>query len=540
MDRYRISGFCSAPVIPQPIAPEVPMGKRFAARLLPLALFITVPFVLILFASLRSGPVNAASGGGFVEEFTGSPSTPTPWNPPNWDVLVHDASRPWSDQQIQPMPAMHGPDCSGPPNTHTVSSYNDTVYQCKDHLMTALFEPGYAVTALTPNQQVDFSQNATIAWDMSTLRTSSRDWVDFWITPFDDNLPTPDFNWLQQLQGTPKRSIHIYQNDDNTFSVDIINNFTATTYPGIFNTSYDTVLTEDAARRDHFELKLTPNHITFAMPAYGLTMIDTTIPTLDWTRGIVQLEHHSYNPQKDCNNMPAAIGAICKPNTWHWDNFTINPAIAFTMDKATTRYADANHNTITLTTPAPPNAKLRFIAQATTATPIETSYDNGTTWQPAQRQHTERLTEENAQPYWTPIPTGTTTIKFRGTNWYAGPWSITNPTIWTDNTPPTTPPIPTTPTTTTPPPTSRPSATTSTTPPTTPPPTSRPPTTTSTTPPTTPPTTRPPAPTTTTSPRTTPTTTRPRRRPVSKVAPTTLPMVIFDEPPTTLPVVVFG
>ena len=512
------------------------MGKRFAVRLLPLALFIAVPFGVILFVSLRSGPVSASSGVGFVEGFTGAPVTPKPWNPPNWDVIVHDSSRPWSDQQIEPMAAMHGPDCAGPPATHIVSSYDDAVYQCKDHLMTALFEPGYAVTALTPNQQVDFSQEtATIAWDMSTLRTSTRDWVDFWITPFDDNLPTPNFNWLHQLQGTPKRSIHVYQNGDNTFSVDVINNFIATTYPGIWNTSYDTVLTEDAARRDHFELKLTPNHITFALPAYGLTMIDTAIPTLDWTRGIVQVEHHSYNPQKECNNMPAAIGAICKPNTWHWDNFTINPAIPFTMDKATTRYADTNNNTITLTTPTPPNAKLRFIAQATTATPIETSYDNGTTWQPAQRQHTATLTEENAQPYWTPIPPGTTTIKFRGTNWYGGPWSITNPTIWTDNTPPTdtTPP----PTTQPPAPTTRPPTPTSTVPRFTT--TTRPPTPTTTVPRTTTPATRPPAPTATTRPRATPPTTRQRRRPVKMVATTTLPMVIFDEPSTTLPVVTF-
>jgi hypothetical protein len=58
--------------------------------------------------------------------------------------------------------------------------------------MTAIAADGYGVIYLTPNQLVDFSVGeATVAFDVSTLRLSHRDWIDLWITPYADILQPP-------------------------------------------------------------------------------------------------------------------------------------------------------------------------------------------------------------------------------------------------------------------------------------------------------------------------------------------------------------
>ena len=36
-----------------------------------------------------------------------------------------------------------------------------------------------------------------------------RDWIDLWVTPFNENLQLPLEDWLPDLQGPPKDSVHI-------------------------------------------------------------------------------------------------------------------------------------------------------------------------------------------------------------------------------------------------------------------------------------------------------------------------------------------
>ncbi|MBE0699544.1 MAG: hypothetical protein IH586_21685, partial [Anaerolineaceae bacterium] len=143
---------------------------------------------------------------------------------------------------------------------------------------------------------------------------------------------------------------------------------------------------------------------------------------LDWSVGVVQFGHHSYNPKKDCEK------GTCGPNTWHWDNVQIVPAIPFTIIHATQRYTDAiTGGQMTLTSPAPAGANLRFSGIGES---LQVSFDNGETWKEAITQAQERYSEEAFWSYWMPIPAGTKTIKFQGTKWWGGDWRVQDLSIW--------------------------------------------------------------------------------------------------------------
>jgi hypothetical protein len=58
-----------------------------------------------------------------------------------------------------------------------------------------------------------------VRFDLSTLRTSSRDWVDLWLTPYDDHLQLPLEAWLPDLTGEPRRSVHLKMDTNDDFSV---------------------------------------------------------------------------------------------------------------------------------------------------------------------------------------------------------------------------------------------------------------------------------------------------------------------------------
>src|SRR5207302_8424505 len=88
--------------------------------------------------------------------------------------------------------------------------------------------------------------------------------------------------------------------------------------------------------RTTFELHLSRTHLKFGMPAYNLWWMDGDIADLGWSSGVVQLGHHSYNPDKACD-----FNGTCGPNTWHWDNVSISAAVPFTILRATPRAVDS-------------------------------------------------------------------------------------------------------------------------------------------------------------------------------------------------------
>ncbi len=392
---------------------------------------IAVALVAIGFWSLNSSTSKGA-GQTFLETFTGAPSSPAPWSSNNWDIAVHDRSAA-DTGTITPHTAMHGMDCAGPPATHNVSTFDGSVFQCKDHMMTTIDGEGYGAIYLTPNAMADFSAGESVVkFDVSTLRTSARDWIDLWVTPFDKNLQLPLEDWLPDLQGPPQNAVQIridQTNGESYFRGTIYNNFTSGSVriPNKTEMSYEQAmaavgLKPDAARRDTFELHISKNHIKFGMPAYNLWWIDTDV-TLPFSQGVVQLGHHSYNPSKDCS-----FNGTCGPNTWHWDNVSISPAAPFTMVHADKRSVSTNGSTITLQSPAPQNAHLRFAALGK----VEVSFNGGSTWQAAQRQQQQMAAAEHMSSYWTPIPSGTTTVQFRFSpdSWYGGPYRAQDFSVW--------------------------------------------------------------------------------------------------------------
>jgi len=360
----------------------------------------------------------------FLESFDGDPDHPQAWNSANWDITVHSRDRDtWL--ALETMQADHGANCEPPPTTHPISAYEDAVFQCKNHMMTALNAEGYGVIYLTPDHMVDFSEEeAVIRFDLSTARKSPRDWIDLWITPYDHNLQLPLNEWLPDLNGEPQESVHIFLDFSNNsrFKADVVRNFNAemlSRTPEGWQ-GYEYILDPSPKKRETFELRISDTHIKFGLPEYDFWWVDTDIASLGWQKGVVQFGHHSYNPTKGCDS--------CEPNTWHWDNINIEPALPFTIIGAERRYVDEDTDaSVHFATPAPENAHLRF---AGIGNNIEVSMDGGATWQLAALQAQEKQADEKFRSYWMPIPAGTTDIQIRGEKWWGAGWHVRDISIW--------------------------------------------------------------------------------------------------------------
>jgi hypothetical protein len=288
------------------------------------------------------------------------------------------------------------------------------VYICRDHVMTAINAEGYGVIYLTPAHMVDFSSGeAVIRFDLSTERTSERDWIDLWISPYEEHLQLPLTSWLPDLSGEPRNAVQIEMgsfNGNTNFKANVVRNFTTTVVDGTWWLGYEEYFTPSARQRETFELRISRNHIKFGMPKYNLWWIDEAITPLNWTQGVVQFGHHSYNPTKDCTDGP------CGPNTWHWDNIAISHTVPFTIIHADRRYVERGAARINLSAPAPANAQLRFAAIGT--------------WEKAKVRFQLKYEADKFWSYMTPIPAGTTSVMFRGEPWWGGEWMARDLTVW--------------------------------------------------------------------------------------------------------------
>jgi hypothetical protein len=290
--------------------------------------------------------------------------------------------------------------------------------------MSAINASGYGVIYLTPNHMVDFSSGeAVIRFDVSTARTSPRDWIDLWITPYEDHLQLPLQRWLPDLSGEPRRGILIEMSNFNSgtvFKGQTIKAFQLKSIAGNGWTSYQEFFTPSIQERTTFELRIARNHIMFGMPDYDFWWIDSAIEPLGWTQGIVQIGHHSYNPTKDCSD--------CGPNTWHWDNVFIEPAMPFAIIPANQRYADERSDpVVSFSQPAPNNAHLRF---AGIGKNLQVSFDDGASWQNARAQAQLRYEAGAFWSYWMPIPSGASRVHFQGEEWWGGAWHVRDISIW--------------------------------------------------------------------------------------------------------------
>jgi hypothetical protein len=482
-----------------------------------LALAALLIAVLLLPPALPTAAQGGASGS-YLETFdqyeTDAPlnvAAPAP-SVPGLDIYTHSRDRTtWADDGLDPMTIDHGSMCEAPPATHPSHQprmqYAESAFVCRDHLMTAIRADGYGAIYLTPHQLVDFTTGpATISFDMSTFRSSDRDWIDIWVTPYEDNLPAPLEDSRPALNGPPKRAFHVLLGGASGFNTFVYRDFLPTKINPYSTLLWDHFLTPSASRRDRFELRLSAGSYSFCMPTYGRCWSAPTgspiSPALDWTRGVVQVAHHSYNPLKSCN-----ADGTCGPGTWHWDNLSVSPSVPYTVIRSNERSAreatDGATMTLTFPQPAPANAHLRAMVYGSG---VQVSFDNGASWAAMARQPSGKTPSEfGVWPYWHPAPAGATSALIRTTVWgAAGTGQVEYAALWSLDAaaqPPTPTVLPTETTVPTPDPTNTPAPTATSTPI---PPTATevPPTPTETPTPTTTPV--PPTPTETPTPTTTP------------------------------------
>jgi hypothetical protein len=311
------------------------------------------------------------------------------------------------------MHAQHGGNCSGPPASHTTSAYEEAVFICNDHLMTAINGAEYGLIVLTPNRMLNVADGGSISFDLSTERMSKRDWWDVMITPWAENLALPLSSPGVDLQGPPHNAISIAtDNGQGAPVLKIIRNGVVQRYGSgetipAFNRGV-AFGTNQAATRQSFRFTVANGRMRFerlASPTARALLFWDIAATATFTTGVVQFGHHSYDPTKEGAGVPA---------TWHWDNLAIaNPSdtdTAFTIQRATPRQLMAPG---VVTFPAAPSgAFLRFAA-------ICRPVVNGvaTAYQPtAAAAHSP----EHASSYFVPIPAGSTsaTIDFTADDWY--------------------------------------------------------------------------------------------------------------------------
>jgi hypothetical protein len=370
----------------------------------------------------------------------GKPPAPTPWTPTSWDVSVHIRNN-YQYGGIDAMQAMHGPACEAPPATHPISTYQEAVFFCNNHVMTAMSAGGYGAIYLTPDHMFDWSQGtSSLSFPVSTFRTSDRDWIDLWITPFNENLQLPLESWLPDLQGPPKDAIHIRMNEFNQGTIwgaEVYQNFQAQQLNSNWWTTLESQMPPSALVRTTYQLDLSQNHLRFGIPSLpgggSMYWVDTGI-SVPFTRGVVQFGHHSYTPDKSAGCGPPAeqkaLGLGCAPNTWHWGGLSMSAAVPFTMIRANDRVVSAATTTqTTFPSPAPAASFLRFNAIGT----VQLSFDAGRSWLTPQIQTESIHQPGHFENYWTPVPQGTTQVLFQGQNWYGGPWFARDLGIWSQN-----------------------------------------------------------------------------------------------------------
>lgn len=411
----------------------------------------------------------------FTETFDGSPGSPEPFTQVGqntWDVAIHSRNNDTWDTMVG-FNMMHGPNCQSPlisgataPHhagdlvTHSWDgTYEGAVFKCADHVMTGVngigrsVNDGYALAVLTPNALVDFTTGeAVIKFNVTTYRTTPRDFIDIWITPWNDNLQLPfdslTFGNGVDLQGAPRNAVQITlfsPNDNNKsgFKPNIFKNGVETGEFRQFTSDYDSFLAYedylpggggDPKRRDTFEITISKTHIKICMPkdttdnapSQTICWADKNIQPLPFTVGVVQFAHHSYTPNKDCEYYQLD----CGPNTWHWDDISISPAIPFSMIKANRRMV-RDETPVTFNQPAPANSFLRFSAAGN----IQISTNNGP-FQSVTKQPSTGTTNPGGHvaSYFVPVPAGTQTVKFRMTDSGAGGVRANDFAIWSMDT----------------------------------------------------------------------------------------------------------
>lgn len=408
-----------------------------------LFLVIGVTFILVQQRQdTRSSASYNSTTRTYVATFDGAPTSPlaiTQRNQTEFDIQAHSRDiESWPDGLLPSMDAQHGPGCEGPTVSHVVDDYEKTVFNCRDHVMTAINgSAGYGQVAITPSYIADWKDGElVIKFDMSTFIMSTRDWFSVSVTPWEQNfaLLESDAGETPDLAG-PAQNMVYFAFGSNPFSVCVrdIRNYAQRNPVGWVEGNdcdhwdgVENYLTPSSATRSPFEFRITPTRITASLLNADGTVrkmwhdykpSNHGLGPIPFNEGVVQFIQHSYTPDKDGAGVPA---------TWHLDNISLSDATPFTMIKADKRTVTTDGEIVTFNQPAPANSMLRFHAFGN----VSVSYDGGP-YQLAQTPPHETI-EPNAS-YFTPIPQGARTVafKFAGRSWWTGgPFMAKDFAIW--------------------------------------------------------------------------------------------------------------
>ena len=368
-------------------------------------------------------PATPAEAGPYTYTFDGDPTAPLSlYGMAEFDLQVHSRDAQDHPGTMTEVQAAHTDTCGAPgeqnQNGHTVSTPEASIYQCKGHVMTAIRDDGYGVIYLTPNRMLDWTNGeAVVDVDISTFKSSYRDWWDITLSPFMDAQALPLLSDLSQgvdLQEPNLNSVVVTtDNGEGSPNLKIVTNGRVEGYGDDHHVPQDDGLVPDAMHRSTFKLTITASHVRFERIADdagpGVTFVDQEIPTLSWSQGVLQLGHHSYNPRKD--------GAGVE-DTWHWDNLYLSNGVLFTIIRSEERYL-TDSGTLTFDRPAPPNSYLRFSA-------IGAVNIDGQVAAP----QTYAGHEEHFSSYLVPIAAGTTSIQYEGAGGWFGPAMIKDASIF--------------------------------------------------------------------------------------------------------------
>lgn len=354
------------------------------------------------------------ASGTFFDTFEGNPASPEPiaHKLDGWFTSpIVQGPKGW-DNTLTPMEAQHAPDCSPPPATRQIDGNLDgTVFQCKNHVMTAMnpksFGTANSMTNLQPNQLLDLSDgDGTVKIDVSTKSPTPGSWWEIWFTPTEHWIQHPSDHWFH-MSGAPKRSVNLRISDSpgvtgarsKMLGVKCFDNYDIVDpecgeqffYEGA--PIGDKVSFDDKSR-DTYEIDFRDGRYL------DVYITDRNTETRDFVRTVtmpqnflgdevvVQFVDANYEP--DLNGKAGCSGPsdcpVRTPATWHWDNAFISPAKPYDIIKSDKYVVNGGYvgginlpQKLTFEAPAPAGADLVFVGQAWQNN-FDVSFDGGATW----------------------------------------------------------------------------------------------------------------------------------------------------------------
>lgn len=100
---------------------------------------------------------------------------------------------------------------------HHIVRYEDMIYTCADHLMTAAYGSGASKLSLTPNHLLDTSSGkGVVEFDVSTYRTAGRDYWQLDLTPLATHLQLPEGDVVADANGKAFNGFNINTHLDDS------------------------------------------------------------------------------------------------------------------------------------------------------------------------------------------------------------------------------------------------------------------------------------------------------------------------------------